>query len=88
MFNGQTLIISKDSTLKINNGHKKGKDLTYYILAYKAIIFLRIFDLQGLQYVKLYKLCINDVSFGIIIILKVFLFYYNDNNTEYIGKFS
>ena len=37
MFDGQTLIISKDSTLKINNGYKKGKDLTYYILAYKAI---------------------------------------------------
>ena len=36
-FNGQTLIISKDSTLNINNGHKKGKDLTYYILAYKTI---------------------------------------------------
>ena len=36
-FDGQTLIIFKDSILKINNGHKKGKDLTYYILAYKAI---------------------------------------------------
>ena len=36
-FNGQTLIISKDSTSNMNNGHKKGKDLIYYILAYKAI---------------------------------------------------
>ena len=37
VFNSQTLIIDIDSTLNINNGHKKEKDSRYYILAYKAI---------------------------------------------------
>ena len=67
----KTLIISEDSTLKINNGHKKGKHIIYLHIK-RLQIFLRIFDLQALQHVKLYKLCINDVSFGIIIIMKVF----------------
>ena len=33
VFNSQTLIIDKDSTLNIDNGHKKEKESTYYILA-------------------------------------------------------
>ena len=37
MFISQTLVIAKDLTLNINNGQERRKDLTYYILAYKAI---------------------------------------------------
>ena len=52
-FDGQTLIISKYSSLKINNEHKKGKDLNIIYLHIKRLqIFLRKFDLKASQYVN------------------------------------
>ena len=53
---------------------KKGKKIQriIYLHIKRLQIFLRIFDLQALQYVKQYFLCINYVPFGIIIIIKVF----------------